>query len=588
MDDLKKLKESSKEAVENLDSFSSFKKYMHIKRQVETELVELINMAHNSSKSQLILVCGGVGDGKSHLLSFLKNTYPDILGKFYLHNDATESFDPKKTSLDTLNLVLDPFSDEKLKTETGKKIILAINLGALNNFIDSQYQERYKALKKFVEEKHILESEIVDNSFDNVSNFQFINFSDYHMYSLTERGPKSDYIKSLFLKVTQPDKQNPFYQSFMSNCKECTVANSCPIKSNFEFIQNGKIQDRMVDLLVEGMVKHKLIISTRALLNFIYDILVSNQIDQQSVDKIPVFLEKLKPHEYIYHLTPNLLFIHRDISKIFEVLSRLDPIHYRSEEMDRLYITLNTRENLASLFDEYIDLNQYSFLNEILNRDVYLNELMQKVKYFKDDLIKLFIRLYLFFPKREGIVLRDPTYLKYMEYLYYWNVGKKPKLRHVYSDIKEAIYHWNGEAGKEKVNLFIGKSQLKYKIIQGLDLVPFVGNLKEKNNDELDKFLPFIVLNFKKNGDDSNKTLCQIEIDYALYKLLMKVRNGYRPNKKDKNNFINFVEFMDKVLNLGDQNRELIFEEKLGENLLKYRLSYDKEFEEYNFVGISK
>ena len=43
IDELKKLKESSKEAVENITNFSEFKKYMHVKRNVQDELFNIID-----------------------------------------------------------------------------------------------------------------------------------------------------------------------------------------------------------------------------------------------------------------------------------------------------------------------------------------------------------------------------------------------------------------------------------------------------------------------------------------------------------------------------------------------------------------
>ena len=112
--------------------------------------------AAKENSAQLILVCGSVGDGKSHIISYFKNKYPDVMSNFTLHNDATESLEPNKTSMDTLNDVLDNFSDEKIGTST-EKLILAINLGTLNNFIDSEYGKRFTVLQRYVEGKKILE-----------------------------------------------------------------------------------------------------------------------------------------------------------------------------------------------------------------------------------------------------------------------------------------------------------------------------------------------------------------------------------------------------------------------------------------------
>lgn len=140
IDVLKRCKQSSKEAVENLEGFSEFKQYMHVQRPVEKELENYILEAKQTKEPQLILVCGGVGDGKSHILSYLKDKY-DFLAdpeRFYLHNDATESFSPRKTSIETLAEILKPFSDHEIGKGSNITIVLAINLGALNNFIDAE------------------------------------------------------------------------------------------------------------------------------------------------------------------------------------------------------------------------------------------------------------------------------------------------------------------------------------------------------------------------------------------------------------------------------------------------------------------
>ena len=76
---------------------------MHIERNVQSKLEELIINASESNKAQLILVCGSVGDGKSHIISYFKDKYPDTISMFKLHNDATESLEPNQTSMDTLN-----------------------------------------------------------------------------------------------------------------------------------------------------------------------------------------------------------------------------------------------------------------------------------------------------------------------------------------------------------------------------------------------------------------------------------------------------------------------------------------------------
>ena len=265
--ELSKLKESSKEAVEGLNTFSPFKKYMHVNRDAQNELQDIIFEAEKKEDSQLILVCGSVGDGKSHIISYFKSKYPEIMNNFKLHNDATESLEPNKTSMDTLNDILDNFSDEKIDTST-EKLILAINLGTLNNFIDSDYGKRFTKLQKYVENKKILEKTIVENKFDSSSNIQFINFSDYNLYTLKDGKVQSKYIKELINKITNPSEVNDFYNSYKENCSNCKNKDKCPIKANYELISEDSVQNAIVDLLVQCIIKKKIIISTRSFIKF--------------------------------------------------------------------------------------------------------------------------------------------------------------------------------------------------------------------------------------------------------------------------------------------------------------------------------
>ena len=77
-----------------------------------------------------------------------------------------------------------------------------------------------------------------------------------------------------------------------------------------------------------------------------------------------------------------------------------------------------------------------------------------------------------------------------------------------------------------------------------------------------------------------------IDVDYSLYELLIRVGNGYRPNKKDKNHFIKFIEFINKIEGAGSKDNQLTFTEKNREENKKYRLEFDEEFEIYRFVEI--
>ena len=96
MDALLPLKESSKAAIADAvsDKFDDVKAYLHLTRNIEYELLEILEKAKDSSRKQLILVCGNVGDGKSHVISYLQREWTGLQSDFKIHDDATESSHP--------------------------------------------------------------------------------------------------------------------------------------------------------------------------------------------------------------------------------------------------------------------------------------------------------------------------------------------------------------------------------------------------------------------------------------------------------------------------------------------------------------
>ena len=589
IDELKKLKESSKEAVENITSFSEFKNYMHVKRNVQDELFNIIEKSSKSNSSKLILVCGGVGDGKSHIISYFKNNYPNMMLEFDIHNDATESFEPGKTSIDTLNDVLKDFNDDNI-LHSNKKLILAINLGALSNFIDSKYQENFKNLKQYVEDKKILDVDISDNSYEEESNFQFINFSDYHIYSLTEEKAKSQYVEDIINKIVQDDERNIFKNSYKSNCQNCDINYKCPIKINYEMLMKESVKEKLIDVLIECVVKDKLIVSTRSLLNFIYDFIVNTELDNKNNEELKVYIDKISCEQFIKCIFVSNLFEHRELSQILNSLNKIDPINSISEDLDNIIIKLNITEDIAGVFNSYLNIDGNNYLESLMSKNDVIEDEKMKLKtkteqnYLIDSLINMFIRLNIFIP-RENLNLNDKIYLEYMKNLYYWNIGDIDNIENLYSDVKVAIYNWNGEALDGRINISVGKNQMRYKISQKLNLEADLSNIKVNESEELLKFNPSLIIGYESEENGINY---KIDIDFNLYELLMRIKNGYRPNKNDKYNYINFVEFINKIQKLGSQNKEIYIEDKQGLGVSNYKLVYKQAFGRFEFKSTNE
>ena len=76
--------------------------------------------------------------------------------KFYVHNDSTASLYIDKPATYTLRQIMDDFADDKI-SESKSKVILAINLGTLSNFLEADEEGRFSKLKEYVDATGILD-----------------------------------------------------------------------------------------------------------------------------------------------------------------------------------------------------------------------------------------------------------------------------------------------------------------------------------------------------------------------------------------------------------------------------------------------
>lgn len=533
MRELSRLKDSSLEAIENASQFSDFKDYLHVDRKIQIDLEKILKKNNNQLKGNLILLCGSVGDGKSHLLAYLKEKKNELIKDYTIFNDATESFSPNKNAMETLEEVLCSFSDQQID-QCNEKIILAINMGVLHNFINFKHKKyTFNILKEFVNRSDLFSQNITTYYSDN--NFDLLSFGDYHSYELTRNGPQSSFYLALLQKICANANDNPFYLALKADLDQQVYT---MIHENFKLLQNEFVQEQIVQLVIQTMVKKKLVISARAFLNFVADILIPKEIKAKQL---------LTEFEVLESSLPNLLFNRRDRSPILQIINQLDPIHYRSEHIDQLVIELNTLEDWETLIVQYVD-NDISkdWLKPFISR----NDLTD----FSFNLFfESFIRITFLTNKKFVSKNTDKNYMKFLEYLYYFNIGDRSKIREFYEEIKGAIFKWRGSPKKDYI--YMNKPLEKHRLAQKLNLRPTIEHLKPSNEDILDSFKSSIVLAYYC-GSTENKIF--LDIDYPLYSLLSKVQDGYRPNKKDEEDAIKFVEFIEKIMSYGNKSNEIL------------------------------
>ncbi len=441
---LSKLRKSSAESVENTKGFDQFKVYLHIERQVEIELRDLLKKVQLNQKKCLLLLCGSAGDGKSHLISYMKNCdQENLLSDYELYNDATESSEPTLTSMDTLALKLQPFDDEHLQDDDEKKMIIAINLGTLNNFIDSEQGKQFSCLREYVNDNGILSSYAHNTGYRENSVFQHVSFADYQVFSLCTDGIKTDFLEQLLAKVFSFDDANPFYMAYKKD-STCSLCNRCPVRHNFELLSNAQIQKAVISRIVQAVVIDKTIVSTRDVLNLLYDLIVHPDFDPKHISLSASPIQFLS--DYISWSTPMLMNEYADISPLINAMRNYDVLSCRTEDSDADVIRFHSLENIESFFGRATEDTPYAVLGEMTN----ISEHGGKKPELKKLVYKFIARL----QSMTGVTKKNEHQIRfetYLRYLYNQNAGNEKQLVPLYKDTKSAVLKWNGDFGQDYI-----------------------------------------------------------------------------------------------------------------------------------------
>ena len=564
---LMRLRESSKDAVVSADYVDELSVYMHVDRPVQEEFEKQLKKAALSSHAELILLCGSVGDGKSHMLQMCNFKYPDLMSEFYVHNDSTASLYIDKPASFTLKELLDPFSDEKIE-QSNNKVILAMNLGTLSNFLDQDDEKRFKRLASYVREAGILEGK-KDNDVDTLY-FHCVNFADYHLYEISKSGPTSLYIEHLIERIVHETDENIFYNAYCSQCGNCDAKSICPVCINFKLLSDRNVRAGVVSTIIESIVKCKLIVSTRTLLNFIYEILVNeNYFDQGSLEprKIPA---KLTKKQYIESLLPSALYDRSGSSEFLAAIHKMDPLHIRNENVDMFFVDYENDELALNVFKE--DLKEYeNILLKVSDSDFsdYANHEL------KENLLHLYIRMCKLLSIRQDILPQDKEYSDYMKYLYLWNIGMHQQLVTLYKGIGRGILSWNGAAGKNEMQLQTVNSVSEYHLYQDISLKIVTSDPYTEEADVLYTFRDEIKLKYKVNG---TQIISDLDIDFNLYTLLKQVIKGYIPSLVDKRVNVRCVDFINKISRGGSKMETLTIKNLTQKSAREYVFEYDTAF----------
>lgn len=566
--ELSKLRKLSAESVENTASFDAFKKYLHVLRPVESELRTLLSRVNSANKKTLVLLCGSAGDGKSHLLSYLRNADSEhLLDMFELYNDATESSAPLLTAIDTLAEKLAPFNDDNYLNDDGFKMILAINLGTLNNFIESEKGEAFSVLKKYVDINEIFSTHIRPNMYRDNSVFQHVSFSDYQVFTLREDGIGTEYLEALVEKVFRHDERNPFYKAYIENAS-CTLCQRCPVRHNFEFMSSPVHQKAIIKKIIEVIIKDKAIVSTREILNLLYDILVHPDFDYNVMCKVATSETKFLT-KYIQCTTPMLLYEIDDISPLMNAIRKHDLLKDRQVDMDTDMTRFHSLENIYETFTAATANTPYAKLNDTTKIAV--------LGGIKSELKKLAYRFIVRTREIKGeypATKHQKLFDEYLQYLYYQSSGNEKKLGKLYDATKKAVMNWDGQFGSDTI--CIDDSNEKFWVLEQLFIKPEIYREQVPIAGESLRFSTTLKLRYRKSNVEELET-AEISMDYALFEMISAMKEGYRPTVQDKNQHADFVSFVQRVIEFGNKSSQIVLIPKDSEQ------NYKVVFEETDF-----
>lgn len=562
---LSKLRKSSAESVENTNAFNHFKEYLHVERHVEIELRKLLRSVNEKQGKCLVLLCGSAGDGKSHLISYMKNSDTEgLLDGYELYNDATESSEPTLTSIDTLADKLTDFDDEHYDNADGSKMIIAINLGTLNNFIESAKGKSFTKLRKYVEENKILSSYAQETGYKDKSVFQHVSFADYQVFSLSENGIQTVFLEKLLEKVFSQNDDNPFYQAYKKEETNCQLCQRCPVRHNFEFLSDPKNQQVLIHRIVQAVIIDKTIVATREVLNLLYDLIVHPDFDKQKISIGTSDVQYL--NDYISWTTPMLLDEYEDISPLINAMRSHDVLRNRTAIADEEATRFHSLDNIEKVFEDTTKGTPYIVLNTISN--------VSQLGGIKPELKKIIYRFIALLKAMEHNLNRSEKEIRfeqYLSYLYDQNSGNEKKLAALYESTKKAVLNWDGEFGGDFI--CIDESNEHHWILEELKLKAAINKDASKITGEIQRFSPIISLRYKKDGQDNTKPVT-IKIDFALYELISDMKAGYRPTMQDKNRHTDFVSFVQQLIELGNKEERVTIIPKDGDK--KYQIVFEE------------
>lgn len=497
------LSKSSPQAVEieKEDSFQNrFKDFLYIETVIEKHFARRLTKLKSG---EIIFLCGSSGDGKSAILTRYSKEYA---GKVRFHLDATHSLDPHNNAICEL---------DKLFYEVNKSkdpLVVGINVGMMGNYAEGGSDDH-------IEIKKSMDSHIQGTA--PPSQHCYFDFEHYPKFEFRDHAAHSRFAEEFMQRLTQQE-ENPFIELLLKDEED---GQEPILLANFRMLSIPSVQEVIIEALMKARLINDQFMTSRALLDFIHHLLTS-----------PNYL-----FDNLYSVADNELSLR---------ITGFDPSIIRTKKIDQFILEFNL-DLIGFEFKEFCDAIQDLGIINITKADSYIRLFYLFKGYdfrnsnyhhrfeqdFSNSLLEQFARMWKLHdtysddsPKEDKIALQD----------FYNNVllnGVRRYMNRRAPKLRDGIYFI------AEYNKVIVASALKVK----LDL----NSIAQNRCQHTATFNVFLKV--------GAKTLPELIVNINLYELLIKLKEGYRPNKHDKSTVLILDELVAQIVEIANQGDTLIF-----------------------------
>lgn len=536
------LNQCSVESVQSGNGFTDIDRYLHTERPVTDELLEKMIQIDNAGGG-IILLVGSAGDGKSHLLSKVKEIDPERWPQDSFYNDATASCSPNKTAIETLKEALADFCDINIGS-TDKRKILAINLGKLNAFIDDpEIQHQYAEIASAV--RPLFEGTVNDPvETDRIKVIEFSNKQIYEFHPTLSGydALESDFMNQILEKIVSDRPQNPFFHAYTKDRESGEDIHKNPIMINFQLLMLPEVRKSIILYVIEAIIRFNLSITPREFLDFIHSIIIPTNYAGYKEDK-----------SFYESLLPSLLFRGGD-NAILKALSKLDPLKHSSTIHDSTLSLLFTSNSIPDDFFQALSTTSKLPMYVITRTNQFYNNNGRDIERTTKFLFRLKHLL--------SYHSESETYKSFIDSLKIVFSEDINKYGELYQLVSMAIPRHYGSYVVQQDSIPLNIQGGKYKMFATLQISPAMP-VRRYNPAKPNEFYPNYQLIWEIPMHN-NKGLV---IDYSLYSYMYDLSQGKLAITYENEKNIRFGNFVRELASISNKSKAILVSNSEGHDL---------------------